>query len=537
MQRIKAVNHHLKAALDAVREGVMVVERAGRSGGIPAVLYGNRAMAEMAGVSVAQLSGMRLDRLVEDARGLLAGLGLAGGGKGGEVSALLLGEGGRTGRWCHWRGVPVTESDGRVLSYILTVTERSGGSMVRKYEGAPPQAGEWKQDVVDMVTDSARYVAHEFNNALTAILLPVEMVIGQLPAGSDLHGKLQVTYESAQRAADLAKDFLDCFRPREPERVRCRLEPLLRRALRMATCAQNVDWSFEAEGGLRDVLADAGQIERLVLNLVRNACQAMPGGGRLLVTAVNHEVTGPGQGLLPGPHVAISVRDWGPGIPQDYLPHLFNSRFTTKEDGNGCGLAICHQIARDHGGEIFVQSRPQVGTVFHVVLPALEAVALTGVAERTERTEGTEGTEGTTGVGRGLAEAKGLGGRAMPSLLVVDDEEGIRFSLGAIAARLGCPVEMVSSGEEAIQRYRERHRSGRAHDMVILDINLKGMGGEEVFRELRRLDRGVTVLATSGQYSDAELSRYEAMGFAGFLPKPFSVDEFREMLERFAAAV
>jgi CheY-like chemotaxis protein len=299
----------------------------------------------------------------------------------------------------------------------------------------------------------------------------------------------------------------------------------------MATCAQNVDWSFEADGDLRDVLVDAGQIERLVLNLVRNACQAMPGGGRLLVTAVNHEVTGTGQGLRPGPHVAISVRDWGPGIPQDYLPHLFNSRFTTKEDGNGCGLAICHQIARDHGGEIFVQSRPQVGTVFHVVLPALETAALAGDAE------GMEGKGGMEALGRGLAVAMGSGGRAMPSLLVVDDEEGIRFSLGAIAARLGCPVEVVSSGDEAIQRYRERHRSGRAHDMVILDINLKGMGGEEVFRELRRLDRGATVLATSGQYSDAELSRYEAMGFAGFLPKPFSVDEFREMLERFAAAV
>lgn len=531
MQRIMAVNHHLKVALDAVRDGVLVVEREGRSGGVPAVLYGNRAMAEMAGVSVAQLSGMRLDRLVEDARGLLAGLGLEGDGKGREVAAVLLGEGGRAGRWCQWRGVPVTEADGRVLSYILTVAERSGGGMARKYEGAPPQAGEWKQDVVDMVTDSARYVAHEFNNALTAILLPVEMVIGQLPAGSDLHGKLQVTYESARRAADLAKDFLDCFRPREPERVRCRLEPLLRRALRMATCAQNVEWSFEADGDLRDVLVDAGQIERLVLNLVRNACQAMPGGGRLLVTAVNHEVTGAGEGLRPGPHVAVSVRDWGPGIPHDYLPHLFNSRFTTKEDGNGCGLAICHQIARDHGGEIFVQSRPQVGTVFHVVLPALETGVAAGVAE------GRDEPERNAGVGRGLPVRMGTGGPAMPSLLVVDDEEGIRFSLGAIAARLGCPVEVVSSGEEAIQRYRERHRSGRAHDIVILDINLRGMGGEEVFRELRRLDRGATVLATSGQYSETELSRYEAMGFAGFLPKPFSVDEFREMLARFAAAV
>ncbi len=536
MQRIMAVNHHLKVALDAVQEGVMVVERTGRGGAVPSVLYGNRVMAEMAGVSVGQLSGMRMDRLVEDPRGLLSGLGLENGRGEREVTAMLLGGAGREKRQCQWRGVPVTEADGRVLSYILTVSVVAargvgiGGSVVRKYEGAPPLAGEWKQDVVDIVTDSARYVAHEFNNALTAILLPVEMVIGQLPKGSDLHGKLQVTYDSARRAADLAKDFLDCFRPREPERVRCRLEPLLRRALRMATCAQNVDWSFEADRDLRDVVVDAGQMERLVLNLVRNACQAMPGGGRLLVTAVNHEVTGEGDALRPGPHVAISVRDWGPGIPQDHLPHLFNSRFTTKEDGNGCGLPICHQIARDHGGEIYVQSRPQVGTVFHVVLPAVEADGLEGREVGMMAADQSVGRLGAGMTGRG-------DGRTMPSLLVVDDEEGIRFSLGEIAARLGCPVEVVPSGEEALQRYRERLKSGRAHDIVILDINLKGMGGEDVFRELRRIDRGATVLATSGQYSESELSRYEAMGFAGFLPKPFSVDEFREMMERFAAAV
>ena len=122
------------------------------------------------------------------------------------------------------------------------------------------------------------------------------------------------------------------------------------RSLRLATCAQSIHWNLESADSLWDAQVNAGDIERVVLNLVRNAIQAMPGGGRLLVKAFNHSQESSGNGgLLPGPYVVISVRDWGPGIPENHLPHLFHSRFTTKPDGNGCGLPICHQIIRDHG--------------------------------------------------------------------------------------------------------------------------------------------------------------------------------------------
>jgi two-component system cell cycle sensor histidine kinase/response regulator CckA len=429
-------------------------------------------------------------------------------------------------------------------------------------DAPPPAPDEYQADLVETIRDTARYVAHEFNNALTAILLPVQLAIRQVPNGGDLHSNLQDAYESARRAADLAKDFLDCFRPRAPRRERCRLGSLLGRALRLATCAQNVQWALEVPDDLFDVDADSNQIERVMFNLVRNACQAMPGGGKLLVKACNTAVSAAeGHTLTPGNYVHISVRDWGPGIPEEHLPHLFHSCFTTKTDGNGCGLPICYQIVRDHGGDMYVKTRDKVGTAFLIFLPALAAPAEirpepasapVPMATASEppvpaavETMPAPLTAGgppppltTTNAAGGPEGTSGDAAEILPALLVVDDEAKILIAFSKIGKFRGFDVTTAATSEEGLQYFRDRLLGSHPYDSVVVDINLRGgMNGMEVFEAIRRINSDVPVIATSGQCSEEELEHFAEMGFAGFLPKPFTIEQFDEVMEEVLAPV
>ncbi len=569
-----AVNHHLRLALDQVSDAVIVVESGPLTAPGPKVLYANEAMAEATGVPVAALCDVPLGVLC-DGDVLLQMLIALSGSQGAAVeSSAPLNHLNAQPTPCRWSAVRVSDGAGVTLNYILTATpdlmvgapepKAAPAAAEPPADGPPPRPDEYQQDLVETIRDTARYVAHEFNNALTAILLPVQMAIRQVPDGSDLHGKLQVANESARRAADLAKDFLDCFRPRPPVRERCRLDALLGRAMRLATCAQNINWSLEVADDLLDAEVDPNQIERVIFNLVRNACQAMPSGGKLLVKASNTAVSASeGHALAPGNYVHISVRDWGPGIPEEHMPHLFHSCFTTKDNGNGCGLPICYQIVRDHGGDMYVKSRPNVGTAFLIFLPAVPALEpavpapgwhratpaavattpdqngfklppLTPATDSVEMPPSAEVPQRSTTpvIAAPVPPPPPAGEEALPSMLVVDDEDGVRRALLQIGKAYGFEVITAATSDEGIQAYRDRLRSSRPYDTVLLDINLRGgLNGVEVFEALRRIDPEVTVIATSGQYSDGDLERFQQLGFAGFLPKPFTLEDFDQVVQ------
>ena len=584
-----AVNHHLRLALDQVSDAVIVVEGGPLTAPGPKVLYANEAMAEATGVAANGLCDVPLGALC-DGDVLLNMLIALSGSMGGAVEATAaLNHLQAQPTPCRWSAVRVRDGGGHTLNFILTATPDIPGaapspvaaapatSQPAPADGPPPRPDEYQQDLVETIRDTARYVAHEFNNALTAILLPVQMAIRQVSEGSDLHGKLQMANESARRAADLAKDFLDCFRPRPAARERCRLDALLGRAMRLATCAQNVNWSLEVAEDLLDAEVDPNQIERVIFNLVRNACQAMPNGGKLLVKASNTAVSASeGHALKPGDYVHISVRDWGPGIPEEHMPHLFHSCFTTKDNGNGCGLPICYQIVREHGGDMYVKSRPQVGTAFLIFLPALTSRAPAPVPAARATTATTpllwppvskavpsvppdqNGFQlpplipelsplitppvllapATLPVKREAAPVPGettsasVANANMPSMLVVDDEDGVCRALAQIGKAYGFEVITASNSDDGIQSYRDRLRSPRPYDTVLLDINLRGgLNGIEVFHALRRLDPGVTAIATSGQFSEGDLQRFQEIGFAGFLPKPFTLEDFDQVVQ------
>lgn len=557
LERIITINHHLLLALNQVSDAVIVVEAGPLEAPGPRVVFANEALAEATGVPAHKLCRLPLGALSDGDMLLSMLVALShstGGAVEGKAQLKHLSE---KPMPCHWSAVAVRDGEGRTLNYIFTATPDLNGTGLTAEP--PPPVTDYHIDQVEIIRDTARYVAHEFNNALTGILLPVQVALREVAGGGEIHSKLQVAYESARRAADLAKDFLDCFRPREAVRERCHIGGLLGRAMRLSTCAQNVNWTLEVADELWDAEVDCNQIERVIFNLVRNACQAMPSGGKLLVKACNATVEASAEhDMKPGNYVHISVRDWGPGIPEDHLGHLFSSRFTTKADGNGCGLPICYQIVRDHGGGLYVKSKVQVGTAFLIFLPALAVQAevevnlpapppapaaaaplqatapvtlppITGLMQPPLEPAVAAIEPPPPPAPEPLAEDK-------PTLLVVDDEVAVLSAFRQVGSACGFVVTTAATAEEGLQHFRDRLHGQRPYDTVLLDINLRGgTNGEEALAIMLRHGPEIPVIATSGQSSEEDVERYARLGFAGFLPKPFTLEQFDEVMNEVLA--
>ena len=597
-ERIKAVNHHLRVALDQVSEAVLILQNGLSAGEGPVIAWGNEAAVRCTGVAVADLFGSPLQPLLTEAswQDLLGALNqaFAGGTATCPLTFVHPDSPPRRGRIKVTRG-PQEE----ILGVILTLSEDPVAEGSSDLSGSAPAAGRldfppptplgWHDDVIETIRETARQVAHEFNNALTSIVLPVQLAIRAIPQNGDLFDSLEVAHVSAQRASELAKDFLDCFRPRSAVRSRCAPGALLGRSIRLATCAQNVSASLDLEDGLPEIEVDESQLERVIFNLIRNSVQAMPNGGRLRVSASRRDLTAADGIAVPeGPYLQISVRDWGPGIAEEHLQHLFHGRFTTKPEGNGCGLPICYQIIRDHGGEILVRSRVNVGTEFFIYLPsfpvtseissapvsalgsgntfapdhavaparipflpplvpglaplvpaasvpAWSAVPLPNIPGSYARTADTA-LQPCAPLLHTYESEPALPDEAPPSLLVVDDEQGVRTALSQIAKMMGFDVSTVATSDEALQSYKDRLHASRPFSTVLLDLNLRsGLNGMEVFQAIRRMDPEAIIVATSGQHADGDVERFRSLGFAGFLPKPYSLEHF-DMVMRAALA-
>ncbi len=537
-----AVNQHLRRALDQVREGVLILESEPLHDAGPKVIYANEAAVALLGREMEGLIEAHLGSLVEpSALGpLLRGLAHETHGKTWQTEAPLLMQDGQT---CpaQWQISTARDQAGAVLSYTTTFQLAAMTPSNPTPEAEPisvqnpsidpdprnvPAPDQYQADQVANIRETSRRVAHEFNNALTAILMPVGMAARLAPPGSDLLEKLILAQRSAEKAAGLAKDFLECFRPREAVKERTCLKDLLSRTLRLATVAEQVECQLSFSDDLLPILADPEQVDRVFFNLIRNACDAMQEKGRLLIRAMNVTV-GPtedasGSKLAPGSYVRVIVRDYGPGIQPEHMQHLFHQRFTTKPHGNGCGLPICYQIVREHGGAMYVSSKVNVGTAFDIFLPAAGIPEpqphKPTVPEPAPADESPTPTPAPTPV------------FTPSSLLIVEDDDVIRSVTGEISRQLGWEVESAAAGDEALNILRTRQREERPIRAVLLDMNLAGpYSGLQTFERMQLMDADLRVIATSGDHQDVDA--YRRLGFATFLPKPYSWESLQQTLQ------
>lgn len=354
-------------------------------------------------------------------------------------------------------------------------------------------------------------VAHDFNNLLMAILGSADLTLDELPASSPHRESLTVIREAGRTAAALCRQML-IYAGRERfslgELDLSRAVEEIRQLIR-SSVPRKAALEFDLADGLPAIEADAAQVRQVVLNLVSNASEALgeeSGSIRISTgaTTCDPDPRGgwPSEELSGAPGVFLEVADTGCGMDEETQARMFDPFFSTKFTGRGLGLAGVLGIVRGHGGEVRVRSEPGRGTRIRVLFPALE---------RTGEPSRAEGEKATRWRGSG-------------TVLLVDDEELVRRVAARMLEHLGFGVLTAADGREAIRLFRQRRGEIL---FVLLDLTMPEMSGEEVLRELRRIDPQVRVVIASG-YPEEEVARRFAGGeLPPIVHKPYRMRELR----------
>jgi PAS domain S-box-containing protein len=354
-------------------------------------------------------------------------------------------------------------------------------------------------------------IAHDFNNLLTGIL--GNLSLAQIKKGEDTDEVLEDAKQASIQAKNLTQQLLTFARGGEPIKGEASIENIIKVSAGFTLHGSNVKCVYDFPPDLWKVEVDKGQISQVIDNLVINAKQAMPEGGKIYIKAENFILKEKSSLHLPkGKYIKIIVRDEGMGIPGKHLPRIFDPYFTTKQKGSGLGLATVYSIIRKHGGIITVESEVGKGTTFFIYLPVMEEKKNKGAEEK------------------GKIEPDLLG---KGTILIMDDEETVRSTVGGILKRLGYTVVLTKNGDEAIDKYREALDSGKPFDVVILDLTVPGgMGGKETMEKLLQIDPNVKAIVSSGYSTDPIMAHYEEYGFSDVVVKPYDVYEVDRALKK-----
>jgi len=360
-------------------------------------------------------------------------------------------------------------------------------------------------------------IAHDFNNLLTGVLGYTGLMRRELPAGSPVRDLVRGVEDSALRAADLCRQMLAyaghgrfVIEPVELSALVRDSERLLR--LSIGTKAA---LSLHLAAGLPPAEGDAAQLRQILVNLVTNASEALgEQGGRITVsTGRAHLDRGyfTGTHLSPdlpaGDYVYLEVADTGCGMSAETRAKIFDPFFTTKFTGRGLGLAAVLGIVRGHRGALKVYSEPGRGSTFKLLLPFREGVELP-----------SDPAPGAVKPGAG-------------KVLVVDDEETVRLVTADMVQAMGFDTLTAADGLEGVELFR---RHGPEVGLVLLDLTMPRMTGEEAFREMRRLRPDVRVVLMSGFSEQEATSHFAGKRLAGFLQKPFTMEALKARLDEAA---
>lgn len=348
-------------------------------------------------------------------------------------------------------------------------------------------------------------IAHDFNNLLTTILGGISLA---REAGD--YSQLEDAEKGCMTAKGLTRQLLSLARGGADMRQILNPAEVVTESVRLAAVGTHVKVGLDLQDGLHVVHADRNELVRVFQNLVINSIQAIEGPGSVTITAANVELNQDDVPPLPaGDYVQIQVADTGCGIPAEHLQNIFEPFYTTKKTGTGLGLATVLSIIKTHGGQVGVDSTVGKGTTFTIFLPRADQP----VAE----------------IQREAPTLRFGSGR----ILVMDDESKILNLIGIMLESLEYKFDTAKNGKEALALYQRYLNVDRPYDVVILDLTIVGgMGGEETFRELQRLDPNVCAIISSGYDSEEMSKRYLNMGFRGYLSKPYRVGELGKMLKQ-----
>lgn len=354
-------------------------------------------------------------------------------------------------------------------------------------------------------------LAHDFNNLLTVIQGNVSLMLMETSVAHPQYRRLLNIEQQVENGAKIIEKLLGCIRKEQAHAeisdVNSQIGELLNVFCRTR---KEIRIRQDLQSDLPCVKLDRGKIEQVLLNLLINAADAMPRGGEITLSTrrIDHDAI-PIGGVEPGhnDYVLITLSDTGEGMNPDVMKHIFDPFFTTKPPGKGTGLGLTsvYSIIREAGGYIEVASAKGKGTTFYLYLPAVLMQASPVVDKRM------------------VSNGKNRG-----NILLVDDEEMIIETGRALLKSMGYKVYEARKGERALQIYKKH---GNDIDVVLLDLIMPGMRGEEVYGELIKMNPQAKVVIISGYADERTVQDVLRRGCRGFLQKPFNIKELSRVLD------
>ena len=417
--------------------------------------------------------------------------------------------------WMSVNATPMVHAGGRspaavVVSYADVTQVREGALKLRSLEGQLRHAQ--KMEAIGQLTGG---IAHDFNNLLTAILTNADLLAEAVPADDgDAQAELQDLRRAARRGAELVRKLMVFSRRDRVELVRVDLRDLLWDAARLLrrVVPESIEIQANVDKNLPAIDADPAGLEQVLLNLATNARDAMPGSGVLRIHAEQRhmdqaEADAIGWGR-PGPYVCVTVSDTGVGMDRAVLERIYDPFFTTKPvgQGTGLGMSIVYGVVQQHEGHIRIESEPGKGT--RVELRFRPGGAVVAQPREEEFTAVRGGSE---------------------TIMLVEDNEGVRSAARRILERQGYKVIAATTGEAALQLYQV-HAQEVA--LVVADVIMPGMSGFDLVSALRRQGMAPRFLLTSGYTARQDES--DALDVP-LLPKPWTPGQLsrrvREILD------
>lgn len=360
-------------------------------------------------------------------------------------------------------------------------------------------------------------IAHDFNNLLTGILGNASLARMGLASDVEAQIFLKRIEETSQRAADLCKQMLAYAGKGRFVVQHVNISTLVESTMQLlqVSAAKGCILKYDLAPNLPAVAADITQLRQIIMNLVINAAEAIgtKSGIITLRTGLTRadrrylSATYLAPDLPEGDYVYLEVSDTGCGMDAETKARIFDPFFTTKFTGRGLGLAAVLGIVRGHRGALKVYSEPGRGSTFKLLLPCVEGFSEDLESKRTAET----------------SEWRGTG-----TILVVDDEETVATVSARMLEAFGFKVLVAHDGIEGVETFRN---SKSSITLILMDLTMPRMDGEQTFRELRRLKGDVKVILMSGFNEQEAIARFTGKGLAGFLQKPFKPEDLRDKLQ------
>lgn len=412
-------------------------------------------------------------------------------------------------RWIEIRAFPVHSTDGkleRVVETLRDITDlKNAEERMLQVERQLQQNAK-----LESLGVLAGGIAHDFNNLLGGIYGYLD-IAHKASENEEVQKYLDATLKTMNRARSLTQQLLTFAKGGTPKKATEPLNQFIHDTVEFALSGSNILCSYAIEEQLWLCDYDRSQMAQVIDNIVINAQQAMPLGGKIELFAKNRTINRDEHAALPqGNYIEIAIQDSGTGIPHDIIHSIFDPFFTTKQKGSGLGLATSYSIVQKHDGIIVVESNPGKGTIFRIILPASDSV---------ESKETASSSSKSTKTGK---------------ILIMDDEQVIREAMSCMLSNADFVVITTKDGTEAIEEFTQGLDGGNKFDMVILDLTVPGgMGGKAAVDEIRKLDKNIPVIVSSGYAEDPIVQNPVEYGFTDSLKKPFLIRDLMNMISKY----